>query len=203
VKRAALRGAAGKLDSKSTRAQPTDQPGRPAHVPTAKTRKKVRLLSALGFTVAEIVLLLDTTEATLRKHYRHEMRVGTLEADASVLQNIFRIATGKGPEATRAAIFWAKVRRRWHEVQRVIHGFDPAMVSVFVNSITSALRRMLPQTCPSCHAPLGLHGTLAKELHRISQKMVAKLPEVEVVDMPRPELASDGVDAEPETEAAA
>src|SRR6478736_9649059 len=47
---------------------------------------------------------------TLRKHFRAELDAGHSKANAKVAGNLYRIATGSGPEAVTAAIFWLKVR---------------------------------------------------------------------------------------------
>src|SRR3954465_11110201 len=45
---------------------------------------------------------------TLRKHFRDELDTGHIKASAKVAGNLYRIATGSGPEAVTAAIFWLK-----------------------------------------------------------------------------------------------
>ncbi len=172
------------------------KPGKPAHVPTVKSKKRVRLLSGLGFTQAEIGILMDLGNHALVKHYRKELLVGGLEADEQVMLNLFRMATGKGPEAGRMSIFYAKVKRKWHEVQRVIHGYDPDMIQTFVKGVVSMLRAELPDVCPGCKTHLGLAPKIAAQLHRLSIEMSAKLQDSEIVSMPRPELAADGLEAE-------
>lgn len=163
------------------------------HVPTAKSQKKVKLLAGLGFTQEEIALLLDIGESTLIKAYRHELRVGGLEADAQVLGNLFRLATQTKDlnVASRNSIFWAKVRRRWHEVQRVIHGYDPETIKSFVKQVIAVLRRELPDSCPGCKTKLNLGPNIATKLLEMSSAMAAKLPESEIIAAPRPELAGD------------
>ncbi len=166
--------------------------GRPPHVPTKKMRKKVEMLAAGGFTQDEIGLIIDLSENALKRHYPHELRVGLLKADAAVAENLYRMASGTGPEAGRTAIFWMKVRRRWHEVQRVIHGYDPETIAAFVKNVVTMLRRELPDCCPGCKTKLDLPAKVAAHLYELSQAMAAKLPPSEIVPMPRPELASDG-----------
>lgn len=170
------------------------KPGKPAHVPTAKSRKRVRMLSGLGFTQEEIGLLLDLGVTALVRHYRPELMVGSLEADEKVMLNLYRMATGNGPEAGRMTIFYAKVKRKWHEVQRVIHGYDPEMIKTFVKGVVAMMKREIPDACPACKTKLNLTPTIAHHLIVLSNEMAAKLPESQIVPMPRPELAGDNLD---------
>jgi len=101
---------------------------------------------------------------------------------------MFKIATGSTPQPVTAAIFWTKVRRRWHEVQRVIHGFDPEIVSGFVRQVVALLRRELPQACPHCRARLDLPQKIAGQLRELSQKLGTELPPSQIVPIEPPEL---------------
>lgn len=168
--------------------------GLPPHVPTKNTKKKVRMLASYGFTQDEIAMMMDVSESTIQRHYRAELRIGALEADAKVIGNLFKFATSDGPEGARAAMFWTKVRRRWHEVQRVIHGYDPETIKAFVKSVVGMLKRDLPDACPACKTKLKLPEKVAHQMYQLSQEMAAKLPQSEIVPMPRPELASDGIE---------
>src|ERR1019366_7526466 len=119
--------------------------GRPPHVPTPQTKQQVEILCGVGLNQDEIELVMDISESTLKRHYKRELRVGGLKADARVLTNLYRKATGTDADAAKAMIFWVKVRRRWHEVQRVIHGYNPEMINQFVRSTVQMLRRELPE----------------------------------------------------------
>ncbi len=175
------RGAANPNPKENTADDPHAR-GKPAHIPTKKSRARVHLLAGLGFTQDEMSLLLDLGKTALIHHYGYELRVGGLEADEKVMTNLFRLATGKGPEAGRMAIFWAKVNRRWHEVHRVIHGFDPEMIKVFVKSTIMMFRREIPDACPSCKAPLNITAVVAQKMIALSAEMAAKLPPSEIVN---------------------
>jgi hypothetical protein len=81
---------------------------RPAYEATDKSRKAVRILAGLGTRHEEIALMLDITPKTLRKHFREELDRGATEANAKVMETLYKMATsGKN---TAAAIFWAKTR---------------------------------------------------------------------------------------------
>lgn len=163
----------------------------PLPEPTKKQRKQVEELAGLGITQAEISVVLGISESHLLRNYRDELNRGGIRADAKVLTNLYRMATGTGPEAGKTAIFWAKVRRRWHEVQRVIHGYDPETIAAFVKSVVNMLKRELPEECPGCKTKLALPAKVAEKMYALSQEMAAKLPASEIVPMPRPALASD------------
>lgn len=166
--------------------------GKPAHVPTKKSRKRVGLLAGMGFTQEEICLLIDLGETALKRYYSVELRVGMLQWDEKVLTRMNRIIEkGNDADAGRFGIFFLKVRRRWHEVQRVIHGYDPEMIAAFQKSVIAMFRREIPENCPACKVKLGLPEKIAQHLHKLSQEMAAKLPQSEIVPMPRPELAGD------------
>lgn len=166
------------------------------HQPTEQLRHQVEVMCGLGLTQEEMATVLDIAEQTLRTHYARELKIGGLKADIGVLANLHKMATGSGPEAGKTAIFWAKVRRRWHEVQRVIHGYDPDMIAEFVKTVVRVLRRELPEACPHCKTKLNLPEKIALQLQDLSKKLSEKLPPSEVVPMPRPTLASDGMNEE-------
>lgn len=152
--------------------------------PTPEQRSQVEAAAGLGYTVSDISTVLGFSEQQLNKHFKEEMRRGVLKADMAVTQNLYKIATGNTPQAVSAAIFWKKVRSRWHEVQRIIHGFDPEIVAGFVKSVVNILRRELPQECPHCHVHLDMPQKISKQLKELSAKMVESLPPSEIVPIP-------------------
>ncbi|MES0168234.1 hypothetical protein NKJ87_19965 [Mesorhizobium sp. M0027] len=84
------------------------------HLPTAKDRRMVEAMAAV-ITQAEIAVVMAMDEKTLRKHYRAELDVALIKANASVGNNLLKIARGTGREAVTAAIFWLKTRAGWSE----------------------------------------------------------------------------------------
>lgn len=155
--------------------------------PTPEQRRQIEILCGIGMTQEEMAIFLGVGEQYLRAHYAEELRRGAIKADATVLTNLYRMATGSGPEAGKTAIFWAKVRRRWHEVQRVIHGYDPETVTSFVKQVVAMLRRELPETCPHCKVRLDLPKKVAGQLIGLSQKLAESLPPSEIVPIQRAE----------------
>ncbi len=62
-----------------------------------------------------IARVLGITPPTLRKYFAAELDTGHIEANAKVAQSLYKKATGDGPGATVAAIFWLKCRAGWRE----------------------------------------------------------------------------------------
>jgi hypothetical protein len=52
-----------------------------------------------GYAVAEpgIAAMIGVDPKTLRKHYRHELKIGDIKANSAVVQSLFPKATGDGP----------------------------------------------------------------------------------------------------------
>ncbi len=81
---------------------------RPSLEVNDRDRKVVKTMAALGCRHEDIARVLDVTPKTLRKHFREELDRAAIEANAKVLQSLFKMATsGKN---TAASIFWAKTR---------------------------------------------------------------------------------------------
>lgn len=60
---------------------------------------------------------------TFRKHFRQEIRTARARADAAVVANLHRHATGDGREAVYAAKWWTQARMGWKEpAQQVENG---------------------------------------------------------------------------------
>ena len=96
---------------------------RPAHKPDPASRRQVEAMAGYGVPEADIARVLHIDPKTLRKHYRDELDSGHVKANAKVAENLFRKATGDGPQSVTAAIFWMKTRARWKEttISEVTH----------------------------------------------------------------------------------
>ncbi|WP_376100754.1 hypothetical protein ACE7GA_27335 (plasmid) [Roseomonas sp. CCTCC AB2023176] len=86
-----------------------------AFEPTEEQRRTVRAMSGYGVSQDDIATLPKVSPKTLRKHFGHELKRGSIEATAKVGQSLFRMATEGGSVA--AAIFWMKARAGWREKQ--------------------------------------------------------------------------------------
>tara|TARA_Y100001937_G_scaffold243_1_gene307 strand:- start:2894 stop:3277 length:384 start_codon:yes stop_codon:yes gene_type:complete len=88
-------------------------------------------LSGLGITHEQICSVIGITKPTLYKYYSEELLQGKAGANAKVLENLFRIATGDGREAVTACIFWAKTQCGFREVQHVEVATDKEQTDEF------------------------------------------------------------------------
>lgn len=70
--------------------------GRPAHVPTATTRRKVAIAAGGGMLHESIAISLEISTDTLRKYYEHELSVGASQRRMDVLEALYRIVVRKG-----------------------------------------------------------------------------------------------------------
>jgi hypothetical protein len=95
--------------------------GRPSHDPTDQQRATVKAMSAYGVPQHDIARVIGIHDETLRKHYRDELDLGVIEANAKIAETLFRQATKEGN--TTAAIWWSKSRMGWKE--KVEHSGDP------------------------------------------------------------------------------
>ena len=86
--------------------------GRPAHLVTADTQKKVFKLSTVGTRYEDIALVLGISDDTLTKYYKPELEKGRIEANAAVAGTLFEKAK-QGD--TSSMIFWLKTRAQWSE----------------------------------------------------------------------------------------
>jgi hypothetical protein len=89
----------------------------PAHKPTDQQRATVKAMSAYGIPQEQVARVLDIDSKTLRLHYRDELDLGVIEANAKVAETLFKQGTRDGN--TAALIWWTKSRMGWKETQRV------------------------------------------------------------------------------------
>jgi hypothetical protein len=124
--------------------------GQQPHVKTEKMANKVRMLRALGNSIEAIAFACDCSPETLGAHYKTELELGQLEANAQVGASIFQTALGEkvpcldceggrrddGKKCrtchatgqvwrlepnTTAQIWWSKNRMGWTDQQRIEH----------------------------------------------------------------------------------
>ena len=94
-------------------------------------RRQVETLAGYGVPETEIANLIGIDAGTLRRHYREELDHGHTEATVKVAENLFRNATGDGPQSVTAAIFWLETRARWKETS--VHGHvgkEPVVIEI-------------------------------------------------------------------------
>lgn len=78
---------------------PSRNRGRPAHVPTAATRRKVSIAAGGGMLHEQIAIALGIGTDTLRKYYEPELSVGANLRRMEVLQSQYSAAMKKGSTA--------------------------------------------------------------------------------------------------------
>jgi hypothetical protein len=84
---------------------------RPKHNPTKEQRKLVKDLGAVGVPHDQIARKIGIrSPKTLRMHYRDELDLGSIEANASVAGALFKKAVGGDTCAQR---FWLETRAGW------------------------------------------------------------------------------------------
>jgi hypothetical protein len=93
-----------------------------SHAPTAETRAQVEALASFGTHQEDIAKFLGISHPTLRRHYREELKVSAIKANATVGKYLFNLASGRAikdgathSDCRSAAIFWAKTRMGWTE----------------------------------------------------------------------------------------
>lgn len=89
------------------------------HEPNDELRASIKNFAAFGLPHKEIAKHFKIDYGTLLKYYREELDNGIKDADQAVFNNLHRLAS-RGDNPT-AAIFWAKCRMRWKEVQQIEH----------------------------------------------------------------------------------
>lgn len=94
---------------------------KPKFQATHEQRRLVEQLAACGIEQTDICALVTDRDgraisvATLRKAFQAELTAGEIKATAKVAQNLFRIATGDGKDAVKAATIWLHTRHRHHK----------------------------------------------------------------------------------------
>ena len=107
--------------------------GKPAHIPTDKTRAEVSALTSFGITQDEISTYLDIDLKTLRKHYRRELDTGTTRANAAMAKRLFDAGVKDG--SVPAMIFWLKTRARWRETDNLVSETDNTITINVVKAV--------------------------------------------------------------------
>ena len=100
------------------------------HKPNEEMRAAVFTMASVGTTAEAIATAMGITRPTLLKHYRDEIDAGTDAANSAVSRSLWSKATGDGPQAVTAAIWWSKTRMGWKETQ-VVESRDITMQWIF------------------------------------------------------------------------
>ena len=92
--------------------------GRKQHAPTDAQRKLVEIHATVGTTQDMIARMIGIDKKTLRLHYRDELDLSMVKANATIGGALFNKAKGGD---TASMIFWLKTRARWRETSDVNH----------------------------------------------------------------------------------
>lgn len=85
---------------------------RRAHAPDPAQRRQVEAMAAYGIPEEDMARVVGIDPKTLRKHYREELDLGAVKANAQVAGFLFNSARNGN---VTAQIFWLKTRARWKE----------------------------------------------------------------------------------------
>jgi hypothetical protein len=114
------------------------------HEPDPGQRRQVEAMAAYGIPEADIARVIDIDPKTLRKHYREELDLAAIKANAQVAGFLFNSARNGN---VTAQIFWLKTRARWKEVPSE-HHHQAAIANVDVRYLTTATLNRLIQNLP-------------------------------------------------------
>ena len=84
--------------------------------PTPEERNLVEVMSGYGIPHKGIALVIGCHEETLRVHFRQELDIGMVKANAKVVGALYKLAVEGNNVA--ATIYWTKARMGWSEPQR-------------------------------------------------------------------------------------
>lgn len=106
------------------------------YLPTNAQRERVMRFVGYGFTRPDIAKALGIDEGTLRKHFRHELDTGALEANAAVIGALYNAAVHKN--SVPAQIYWTKARAGWRDnVDVTIHADQPTALHLVAAQLIS------------------------------------------------------------------
>lgn len=91
---------------------PKDPRGRKQHAPTDAQRNLVQLHATVGTTQEMIARVIGIDKKTLRLHYRDELDLAMVKANATIGGKLFNKARDGD---TASIIFWMKTRAGWSE----------------------------------------------------------------------------------------
>ena len=112
--------------------------GRKPFTPTDEQQRIVRAMAGYGVPHDDIAVVVKCSPPTLRRRFRHDLDVATIETNARVAQTLYQQATTPGNIA--ATIFWLKARAGWREKQLVeLSGRDGAAMTVVIQRFSDAV----------------------------------------------------------------
>jgi hypothetical protein len=95
--------------------------GRKPFTPTDDQRHLVRAMAGYGVPHDDIAVVVKRSPPTLRKRFRDELDVATIEANARVAQTLYQQATTPGNIAATIFCYWLRVSRRVGSARKVLN----------------------------------------------------------------------------------
>jgi hypothetical protein len=86
--------------------------GRPPFKPTDEQREQVITLSSNGLPHIQISRIIGCAPKTIRKHFREELNIGKIQANAKVAGALYHSALNGN---VKAQTFWLKTVSGWQE----------------------------------------------------------------------------------------
>jgi len=111
---------------------------------------RVKAMTGYGIVQADVAKWLMIDTKTLRKHYKQELDTGAIEANARVVQSLYKNAVEN--ENVTAQIWWTKARMGWKGTD-VLEQQGDKPFAIFV-----------PAPIDSTHEWLKLHAPNAPQL---------------------------------------
>src|SRR5205823_14491451 len=98
-------------------------------------RSQAEAMAGFGIPEDDIARVLEIAPERLRVLYARELDGARIKANAKVVENLFRKATGEGREAVTAGIFWLKARAGWKETDvHQLGGASESPIKVIISA---------------------------------------------------------------------
>lgn len=120
----------------------------PKYVRNETTARTVLTMTGYGIDQEQIGRVLQIDPKTLRANYRRELDIGATEANARVVESLYRNATKN--ENVTAQIWWTKARMGWKDTSRIENtGADGQPFAIFVPTPIDSTDEWLKQHAPN------------------------------------------------------
>ena len=101
--------------------------GRPPFKPTDEQREQVIALSSNGLPHIQIARIVGCAPKTLRKHFRVELNIGKIQANAKVAGALYPLALDGN---VKAQTFWLKTVGGWQETGKLEVASEDKLIAI-------------------------------------------------------------------------